>query len=116
MIDETVASEDYTVETLRDILASNAVSDSEGRGTSDPDWELTIDIYAAAAEVWEEKGAHVALDFDFSGGDASFSRTSTHTHAMRQARYYRNRARAKTIPTRYNYDTNLSAPVNAPES
>ena len=63
-------------------------------------WIPTYDLNAAAADIWEEKAATLAQDFDFSADGASFSRSQAYEQMMRSARYYRSRRSAKTITQR----------------
>lgn len=60
------------------------------------DWIPTYDLHAAAADVWEEKAAAVAADFDFQADGASYSRSQKYEHCMTQARHHRARRKAST--------------------
>ena len=63
-------------------------------------WIATYDLNAAAADIWEEKAATLAQDFDFSADGASFSRSQAYEQMMRSARYYRSRRSLKTVTQR----------------
>ena len=63
-------------------------------------WIPTYDLAAAAAEVWSEKAALAAADYDFSADGASFSRSQAFEQAERMARYYRARRSPRTITAR----------------
>jgi len=56
-------------------------------------WIPTYDLHAAAAEVWQEKGALLAGNFDFTADGASFSRSQAYSMAMKQSRYHMARRR-----------------------
>lgn len=87
----------YTDEILREIIERYPALDDDGYGPDDTEWTATYDLHAAAAEVWEEKAATLAGNYDFSADDASFHRSQAHTQYMLQASYHRSRRRANTI-------------------
>ena len=60
-------------------------------------WVPTYDLNAAAADVWDEKAATVAQDYDYSADGASFSRSRVVEQYERRARSYRARRSAHTI-------------------
>lgn len=59
-------------------------------------WVATYDLHAAAADIWDEKAALLAPNFDFSADGASYSRSLAYEQAMKQARYHRSRRSTKT--------------------
>jgi hypothetical protein len=61
------------------------------------DWIPTYDLNAAAAQIWEEKAATPAADFDFSADGGNYKRSQVYEQAMKQARYYNSRRKASTI-------------------
>ena len=61
------------------------------------EWIPTYDLNAAAADVWEEKAAVLAGDYDFSAEWAKFSRSQAYEQAMKQARYFRARRSMRTV-------------------
>jgi len=65
-----------------------------------PDWIPTYDLNAAAADVWAEKAATPAADFDFNADGGNYSRSQVYQQAMTQSRYYRSRRGVKTITQR----------------
>jgi hypothetical protein len=65
-----------------------------------PDWTPTYDLNAAAADVWAEKAATPAADFNFSADGGNYSRSQVYEQAMKQSRYYRSRRAVKTITQR----------------
>lgn len=60
-------------------------------------WIPTYDLNAAAADIWQEKAAIVAQDFDFKADGGQHSRSQVYEQYMAQARYYRSRRSAKTM-------------------
>lgn len=54
-------------------------------------WIPTYDLNSAAAEIWDEKAAAVAQDYDFSADGGNYSRSQTYDHYIARARYYRAR-------------------------
>lgn len=60
-------------------------------------WLPTYDLHAAAADIWDEKAAIVAQDFDFQADGGQYSRSQVATQYMAQARMHRARRRPGTI-------------------
>lgn len=61
------------------------------------DWIPTYDLNAAAAQIWEEKAAVPAADFDFTADGGNYSRSQVFEQAMKQARRYAAKRKAGTI-------------------
>lgn len=61
--------------------------------TQDPNesWIPTYDLSAAAADIWDEKAAGVAQDFDFSADGGRYDRSQVAEMYAKRARYYRSR-------------------------
>ena len=104
---------DYDNPTVTEYIERYPLMDERGQkpytydtSTSPPtkddneDWLPTYDLNAAAADVWEEKAAALAEDYDFSADGASFKRSQSHQHATKMAAYYRRRRSMKTITQR----------------
>jgi len=62
-----------------------------------PDWTATYDLNAAAADVWNEKAAALAGNYDFATQGQSFQRSQAYANYMRQAQCYRARRAIGTI-------------------
>jgi len=60
-------------------------------------WIATYDLAAAAADVWQEKAAAPAEDFDTNADGADLKRSQAYEQCMKQARYYRSRRAVRTI-------------------
>jgi len=54
-------------------------------------WIATYDLNAAAADIWDEKVAKVAQDFNFSADGGRYDRAQVAEMFMKRARYYRGR-------------------------
>lgn len=63
-------------------------------------WIATYDLNAAAADIWDEKAATAAQDYDFLADGASYSRSQAYQQAAARARYYRARRNPRTITLR----------------
>ena len=61
------------------------------------DWTATYDLAAAAADIWSEKAAALAGDFDFSADGGNYSRSQAYEQYMKQSRYWRARRSAVTM-------------------
>jgi hypothetical protein len=51
-------------------------------------WAETYDLAAAAADIWAEKAAVLAGNFDFSADGGNYTRSQAYEQAMKQSRYY----------------------------
>ena len=60
-------------------------------------WIATYDLHAAAADIWLEKAAVVAVDFDFSADGGQYSRSQVVAQYERQARFHLARRKPGTI-------------------
>lgn len=61
------------------------------------DWIPTYDLNAAAADIWDEKAAGVAEDFNFSADGGRYDRSQVAEAYGKRARYYRARRSAATV-------------------
>ena len=61
------------------------------------EWIPTYDLNAAARDIWEEKAAAIAEDFDFSADGGKYSRSQKFEQYMKKARHYGSRRSMKTI-------------------
>jgi hypothetical protein len=61
------------------------------------DWTATYDLNSAAADVWMEKAAALAGNYDFSAGGQSFQRSQAYQQYLYQVRYFRSRRSMKTV-------------------
>ena len=56
-----------------------------------------FDLYAAAADLWEQKAAVLAQDYDFAADGADYQRSQAHEHALNMARLFRARREPRSI-------------------
>lgn len=72
-------------------------STTPGTLEANEDWTATYDLNAAAADVWQEKAALLAGEFDFAAGGQTFQRSQAYQMYMQQSRYYRSKRAVKTV-------------------
>lgn len=84
-----VIDSDYSVSLTADMDMSDLVVND--------DWIATYDLNAAAAQIWQEKAAVPAADFDYSADGGNYSRSQVFEQAMKQARYYGARRKMGTF-------------------
>lgn len=103
MINEGETSTTYTEAVLREMLESYPLIDQAGYsptyrdGTQNTDWTPTYDLNAAAADVWAEKAAALATQYDFATENQGFRRSQAYQAALQSSRYYNSRRAIKTI-------------------
>lgn len=97
MVAEPTDGNGYTDAVLTDAIERYPVLDAAGRTATDTGWTAAYDLYAAAADVWSEKAATVAVNFDFTADGATFRRDQVHAHALQQARYHAARRSVGTV-------------------
>jgi hypothetical protein len=90
----------YDDELLTDIIERYPLIDSDGYEPDHDDWTSTYDLNAAAADIWSEKAAVLAPNYDFAADGGRYSRSQGHQHAMQMARYYRARRSPGTVTLR----------------
>ena len=61
------------------------------------DWIPTYDMNAAASQIWQEKAAVPAADYDFNADGGSHSRSQVYEQTMKMARFYGAKRKASTI-------------------
>lgn len=108
-----VGSSTYRDAQLTTIIERHPIIDERGEppyewdtSTSPPtqddndDWIATYDLNAAAADVWDQKAAAAAADYDYSADGANLQRSQVYVHCSRQAAIYRSRRAPRTITQR----------------
>jgi hypothetical protein len=88
--------ETYDDDAMADYIEAYPLLDAEGRAPDDDDWDATYDLHAAAADIWEEKAAAFAEEYDFSADGASYHLSQRYEQMMRQARFHRSRRSPRT--------------------
>jgi len=91
-----------TIDTYTDIDMAEFVSrypldDADGYEPADIGWAGNWDINQAAADVWEEKAAAVAANFDFAADGGDYKRSQAYAQAMQTARFFRARRQSGTL-------------------
>ena len=85
------AQDTYTDDLLSALLLRYPLPDASGYAPTDTAWAGAWDANRAAGDVWEEKAAALAGDFDFSADGGRYSRSQAHAQALQMARMYRGR-------------------------
>ena len=92
-----VSAEEYSDAELAAFLEECAVRDARGHEPGEAAWTPTYDEALAAANVWAEKAAVLAADYDLSADGASLSRSQAYEMARRQVRYWLSRRKGRTV-------------------
>jgi hypothetical protein len=82
-------------------------------------WIVTYDLNAAAGDIWEEKAAVVAQDFNMDADGGRYDRNQVRENYMKQARHYRSKRSPSTItqePWPREEGENIAFNVNDPIS
>ena len=82
----------YTDDLLSAALTTHPLPDANGYAPTDTAWAGVWDSALAAAQVWEEKAAAFAGDYDFSADGGSYQRSQVYAQMMATARSFRARA------------------------
>lgn len=109
MVDESDETT-YTDEDLAEYIEDRPCIDERGEmpydwvtSTEPPtkdvneSWIETYDLAAAAADVWAEKAAVLAQDYDTNADGASLARSQAYEQAMKQSRYWGARRKPRSI-------------------
>lgn len=124
MVAEPGTTNGYTDSVLSDAITRYPVPDSAGvyptdeDGVANSDWVETYDLNAAAADVWTEKAASVAANYDFAADGGDFKRSQGAAQAMKMASYYRSRRFARGVLLKAEINSDLESQVwigNLPE-
>lgn len=87
----------YDDAALAGYVEAYPLQDSLGRLPDDHEWTATYDLYAAAADICDEKAAAVAAQYDFSADGGTYTRSQEWQHWRSMAQRYRARRAAKAI-------------------
>lgn len=83
---------------LGEYLARYPLRDGLGNEPDHTQWAGAWDMSLAAADVWEEKAAAVAADFDFAADGGDYKRSQAHGQMLATARRLRARRNAGSVP------------------
>lgn len=81
----------YTDAELRGYIESWPLHDTDGNAPDHDDWTSRYDLAAVASEVWAEKAATPAQDFDFHADGGVYQRSQVYAQCMKQSRFYGSR-------------------------
>lgn len=87
----------YTDIDLSEYISRYPVDDADGYVPTDIGWAGNWDLNLAAADVWEEKAATVAANFDFAADGGDYKRSQAYAQALQQARNFRARRQTGTL-------------------
>lgn len=101
LVNEPYNSSTYDDLLLTEMLEAHPLPDSDGRAPDDEEWDSTsLDVWAAAADIWAEKAAALAGEFDFGADGANYSRSQAYEHARKQAAFCASRRAARGVRLR----------------
>lgn len=96
MINEPTAAT-WTDSDLTTMIEGSACIDVEGSNPTDSDWLPTYDLYKVASDLWLEKAAKFADEFDFSSDGGSYQRSQKHQMMLKQSGYYASRSKGLAL-------------------
>lgn len=91
MTAEPLDGSGYSDADLTTYLQRYPLPDSAGAQPADATWTGVWDANRAAADVWEEKAALYAADFDFAADGGNYQRSQVHSQMLTMARLFRSR-------------------------
>lgn len=87
----------YTDLDLVEYLERYPLDDATGNEPTDTSWTGNWDVNLAAADVWEEKAAAVASNFDFAADGGDYKRSQAYTQMSAKARSFRAKRQTSTL-------------------
>ena len=94
-----------TVDTFTDFRLIEAIEtyptlDPDGLGPGETGYDANVyNLNLAAADIWDEKAACLAVQYDYGAGASNFRRSQLYDHAIERAKYFRSlRWRGSTRP------------------
>lgn len=96
----------YTDAILTGYLELYPIVDVDGLEPDNAAWTATYDFHSAAADIWEEKAATVAAQYDFNADGGSYNRNQVYSSFVALAQWHRKRSNATAAsvvnrPTEY---------------
>jgi len=79
----------YTDLDLSEYIERYPLADASGNEPTDTGWTGNWDINQAAADIWQEKAAAVAANFDFAADAGDYKRSQAYAQALQTARNFR---------------------------
>lgn len=87
----------YTDIDLSEYVGRYPLADASGNEPTDTGWTGNWDLNQAAADIWEEKAAALAANFDFAADGGDYKRSQAYAQAMQAARNYRARRQTGSL-------------------
>ncbi len=87
----------YTDALLGEYLTRYPLPDSAGLAPDAALWAGRWDVNLAASEIWSEKAAAFAADFDFSADGGNYQRSQVHKQMLDIARSFRSRRQTSVL-------------------
>jgi hypothetical protein len=81
--------QEYSDALLGSMLEAYPLPDLPGHFPDESGWIARYDLNAAAADIWDEKAAALAADYDFMADGSIFYRSQAYKQAVKQANYIR---------------------------
>lgn len=90
-------SDTYTDLDLSEYIERYPLPDVDGLESDATTWAGAWDINQAAADIWEEKAATAAANFDFAADGGDYKRSQAYAQAMQQAHNFRAKRQTGTF-------------------
>lgn len=97
MVAEPENAAPWDDETISMYIERYALRDASGLMPDDEGWTPTYDLNAAARDIWNDKAAALASEFDVSVDGTTARRSQRFRQARRMAAYYGARAVARVV-------------------
>ena len=78
----------YSDAAIEERVIEHPLPDSAGVVPGGEGWVPTYDLYLAAADIWNEKAATLAGQFNFSADGASFQVNQAYANALQMVNHY----------------------------
>jgi hypothetical protein len=87
----------YSDSVLAEAIERYPLTDAFGYDPDDDNWTETYDLNAAAGDIWDEKAAACADEFDFDADGGSYSHSQKYEMAAKHARSYHSRRSFRAV-------------------
>lgn len=94
---EQIGASSYSDADLLAAIARYPLPDAAGAAPNHTAWSGAWDINQAAADIWEEKAAAVAANFDFGADGGDYKRSQMYAQMAQQARRFRAQRQTRTV-------------------
>lgn len=91
----------YSDAQITNFIEDYPMLDDDGIAPDEDDWTARYNLNLAAADIWEEKAAAVAENFDYSAEGSSFRLSQKVQHYLEMAKAMRSRrvSAARLLPS-----------------